>query len=203
MCMGAKSPAEEQAEQARKEEQARQDRISQGRANIDDVFARFDDGYYRGIRDDYTAAGVKDLDQQHSDARRSLILNLTRSGNLASSSGASQLGRLQQTYNDRKVAIGNEAMDAANRQRGTIEDTRSNLYSQNVSSADPSSSLVAATQQVGALTPTQSYSPVANVFSGLIGTSAQGLAAEKAGNRGFGTGLFAGKATPSVRNVGG
>ena len=84
MCIfGAAKPAQDNsAELARKKEEERQARITEGRTKIDEAFSRFDDPYFTGVRKTYQDYYLPDVDQQYRDARKQTTLAQARSGNL-------------------------------------------------------------------------------------------------------------------------
>jgi len=190
MCFSPSIPADNSAEIARKQEQERQDRIDAGRSRIDETFAKFDDPYFKQVEDNYTGYYMPQLEDQYQEARRKKVLGLSRSGNLNSGSGARQLSDLFGAYEDNRSLVGNSALDAANRARSDVEGSRSDLYSQNRSAADPSAAQSSALARAGTLTPPQSYSPLGDMFSKFIDNGATAVQAERAGYNGWNTGLF-------------
>ncbi len=183
-------PKDNSAELARKREEERKQRITEGEAKIDTQFEQFDDPYFKRVETAHFGNYAPQLEDQYGDARRKITLSLARTGNLNASSGARTLGDLAETYEKNRVRLGEEALGAANSARSRVEAARSDLYSQNRAAADPSAAARSALAQSELLSAPQTFSPLANVFASLINSAATGLAAERAGYRGFNTGLF-------------
>lgn len=190
MCIGGKAPKDNSAEIARQQEEARQQRIREGQAQIDQKFSQFNDPYFDQYQQDYLGYYTPQLDRQYQDAKRKSVLGLHRTGNLSSSAGAGKLGDLTRAYSDNRTLLANNALSAVNDLRGRIESTRNDLYSQNRASADPSAAASQAATQVGFLGAPPSFSPLGDIFGNLVSTVSTGLAAERAGYPGFNTGLF-------------
>jgi hypothetical protein len=191
MCMGGKPPVDNSAELARKREAERNTKIATGRTAIDDQFSQFDDKFYSGVESDYNDYYQPQLTEQFDDARRKLILSLSsQSGGVNSSSGARRIGDLTELYNKNQALTGDRALSAANGVRGDVESNRNDLYSQNRAAADPSAAAAGALNQSGMLSQPRSYDPLGAVFSDFINSATMGVAAEQAGYRGLGTGMF-------------
>lgn len=208
MCAGPLAPPsppkDNSAEIARQQQLEREGRIREGRTKIDETFAPFNDDYFGGIQTDYTDYYKPQLEDQYEQARRQLILNLSKSGNGQSTAGARALGGLSETYGKNQGLIADRSEQARNDLRARVEAARQDLYGQNASSADPSSVASAAVAQAGNLRAPQAYSPLGDVFASLLNNSANVVAAEAAGHPGFRTGLFpagGGRQTGSSRVV--
>lgn len=207
MCGGPfvapKIPKDDSAERARAEEAARQARIAEGQKNIDNTFAQFNDPYFDKISGDYTGYYAPQLDEQYAKAREKTTLGLARTGNLNASSGAERIGDLAQAYGREQAALSERALQAANELRTKVEENRSDLYGLNRGAADPGQALSLAAGRAGTLSAPQAFSPLADVFGGLVNQGAIGLALESKGYPGLRTGLFgpSKSGSPSVGNV--
>lgn len=204
MCIPSKPPKDNSAQIAREQEEARQARIAQGQTSIDDAFKGFNDDFYNKYQTDYMGYYTPQLEDQYSDARKRLTLQLARTGNLTSSAGANQMADLQDFYNNRQTGITGQALDAVNTLRGNIDSRKSQLYADNRAAADPGNASAAALSAAAALQPTPLSSPLANTFSDFF--SNLGNAAAISGQtRGFGqqTGVqtYGGKGSGSVKYI--
>lgn len=190
MCFGGDGGAKEAAERARAEELARQGRVSSGLARVNEVFGQFDDNYYKGVSDAALNYYQPEVDRQYTDARRAATYNLARGGKLQSTAGAEALRKLSEAKARTDVDIANRAQGYATDTRRNIEGQRNDVIGNLYASADPeaaySSAVTAA--ELGRQAPT--YSPLGDLFSAFIATGGNALAAERAGYRGLGTGLF-------------
>jgi hypothetical protein len=196
--MGGSPPKDNSAELARKREEERQANIRAGRARIDDTFATFDDAYFNDYSDAYTGHYFPQLEDKYEDARRKLALQLSGSGRLNSSAGAKSFGDLTEAYSQNRTQIADQALAAANALRGDVESARSDLYSQNTASADPSAAASSALARVSVLDRPPAYNPLGDIFASFLDTAATAVSAEKAGYRGFNTGLFQPKSSAKV-----
>lgn len=203
MCFG--SPGDGgAAEAARREEEARQARIREGQALIEQAFRPFTDDYFGGIQQSYADYYMPQLQKQYEDARRRLTLQLAATGNLTGSAGARQLGDLQRHFAEQQALIGNQALAAANDARARVEAARQDLLGINRSSADPSGVNAALTARVEQLQAPPVYSPLADVFANLINQGANQIAANAQGYRREGVNVFGpNSGSGAVRTIGG
>ena len=201
MCFFSDNSAQKAAEQARAEEAARQARISSGLERVNNVFGQFDDNYYKGVSDAALNYYQPEVDRQYNEARRAATYNLARGGKLQSTAGAEALRKLSEAKARTDVDIANRAQGYATDTRKSIEGQRNDVIGNLYASADPeaaySSAVTAA--ELGRQAPT--YSPLNDLFSTYITTGGNALAAERAGYRGFGTGLFQNKGSAKVVNA--
>lgn len=165
MCMSSSPPKDNSAEIARQEEEARQSRIKVGQQKIDESFTGFNDDFYNKYQNDYTNYYAPQLEDQYADAVKRLTLQLAQTGNLTGSTGVNQLADLKKYYDTQNMSVTNQALDATNKLRGTIDTKKSQLYQDNRASADPGNAASAAASAARALQPTLPSSPLANVFS--------------------------------------
>jgi len=171
MCFGgggSNKAAAQQAAQAKAEEAARQERIVQGRSNIDNAFGQYNDAFYNKYKDDYTNYYAPQLDQQYSRSVDELTAALAGRGMLESSVGAEQMARLRETLADQKANIANQGMDAANALRAKVEQGKNDLYSLNEASADPAGINARAAASSASFAAPQAYSELGNVFASTL-----------------------------------
>jgi hypothetical protein len=161
---GGGMPSDNSAEIARKQAMARETRVNEGRGAIDQAFTQFDDPYFAKQQQQFSDYYMPQLESQYKDARRGLTLDLARSGNLNSGSGARSLANLQGAYTDQRARQADEAMNYANQRRSDVEGERSKLYQYNLSAADPSAVGSAVQAGVGALDVQPSFSPLGAMF---------------------------------------
>lgn len=163
--MSSSPPRDNSAQIARQAEEARQARIAQGKMGIDEQFSGFNDDFYNQYQTDYTNYYNPQVDDQYGDAVKKLTLQLAQTGNLTGSVGANQLGDLQKFYDTQKMGIVDRGTNARRELMGNIDAKKSQLYSDNRSSADPGAATSAATAAAQYLQPGAQTSPLANVFS--------------------------------------
>jgi len=183
------SSKDNSAEIARQEEAKRQARIASGQLKIDNQFSQFNDDFYNGYTTQYNDYYNPQVDDQYSDAVKRLTLQLAQSGNLTGSVGADQLADLQKYYDQQKLSITNSGLEATNQLRGSIDNKKSQLYSDNRSAADPGSAASAAASAAQYLQPGAPTSPLANVFGDFFGNLGNVAAIKNANSYQQGTGV--------------
>lgn len=203
MCM-PKPPKDNSAQIARQEEEKRQGRITQGQQGIDQSFAGFNDPFYQGYQDQYLNYYIPQVDDQYKDAVKRLTLQLAQTGNLTGSIGAKQLSDLQKNYDTQKLAITNNAQNAVQGLRGTIDQRKSQLYADNRAAADPGAASAAASSAAQYLQPAAPTSPLANVFGDFFSNlgNVSALNNARAYQQGTGVQQFGGSKSQSVQNIG-
>ena len=157
---------------ARQEEQAREKRIADGKQKIDQAFSVFDPAYYDKFQQDYLGYYNPQVDKQFTDARKGLRYNLVRAGIDDGTPGQKAFGDLTKSYADRRTDLAANAIDATNKVRGQVEQNKNTLYAQNTASADPSLSSIQALSAAGSLQSPPAYSPLGDLFSGLVNSGA-------------------------------
>ena len=167
MCSSS-PPRDNSAAIARQQEAERQARIQEGQVKIDEQFTGFNDDFYNNYQTTYNDYYYPQLDDQYGDARKRLTLQLAKTGNLTSSAGANQMGDLQEYYNNQRTGITNQGLNAVNDLRANIDSTKTQLYNDNRSAADPGSAAAAAASAASNLQPGRPDSPLANVFASFF-----------------------------------
>lgn len=185
MCLGGSQPKDNSAEIARQQEQERQTRINTGKESIDQAFSVFDPAYYDKFKADYTDVYNPQVDDQFGDARQKLKYNLNRAGTQDSTPGQKAFSDLTEGYGDQRRAVESKALEATNNVKSQVEGNKSDLYAQNTASADPSLAAISAVGRAGSLQTPPSFSPLADLFSGLTNA---GAAYMSGSNRGLPSG---------------
>lgn len=199
MCFfGGDNGAADAAAQARAEEAARQGRIAAGTERVNKVFGQFDDDYYKKVSDTALAYYRPEVDRQYTDARKGLTYNLARSGNLASTAGADQLRRLSEAKARSDVDIANRAQGYGTDVRKSVEGQRNDVLGNLYATADPDAAYSSATTAAQLAAAPPSYAPIGDLFSAFLTAGGNAVAAERAGYRGAGTGLFTNRGSSRV-----
>lgn len=201
MCLGGGGDGGA-AERQRQEEEARQARIREGKANIENTFSQFDDDFYNTRRTSYLDYANPQLEDQFKDATRELTLALARSGLMNSSARARRFGDLQKQYDIQSRAVADKALDYENQSRGAVGAAKSDLLTQNQSLADPTLAASSASNRAETLTALPSFSPLGLLFSGITEGIATQADLERRGKNAYElSGLF--NVGSSARNVDG
>ncbi|MBL26155.1 MAG: hypothetical protein CMM50_01195 [Rhodospirillaceae bacterium] len=181
MCfVGGGGGGDNGAAEARAREEARQARIRQGIANIDDTFGRFDDQFFADRAKAYTDFATPQLDDQLADTRKQLIFALSRGGNLNSSTGAERFADFRAAEDRARRQIESRGLDYANQARTDVERQRADLISILNATSDPEAAASGAVNRVQALSATPAFDP----FTATLGNLTAGLTGEdKAGRR--------------------
>lgn len=158
----------EDAKKAREEEEARAERIRTGTAKIDANFGQFDDNFFGGYRDKYTAFYQPELDRQFSDAQDQLTYSLARAGTLNSTMAGERQGRLKSAYDTERASLLSKAEGAASDLRGQVQQEKSSLVSLLNATGDAnraSNEALSRSQQLFRAQP--QFSALPDLFAGL------------------------------------
>lgn len=176
MCLGGGSSSlNDEYEQQRAEEAARQARIKSGMENINNAFAGYDDAFYNERATDYMNYAKPEIEDQYVDAMKDLTRALARSGNLNSSLAAQRRADLLEKRNKAEVDAARRGQGYANDTRAALANVKSNLIQQNNALADPTLIAAMAANQSQAASALPDYSPIGQLFAGAT----QGLATQQ------------------------
>lgn len=167
MCMGGGGGGNAAA-QAREDEKRRQERIQKGMGNINETFSTFDDSFYDRRANAYKAFAMPNVESQYKDAHQGLVYNLARSGNLASSEAARQMGILNQDRNSANLKVADASLDYANKSRQQVEQARTDLVNQLMATADPSTAASQAAARSATLTPDPAMVGLGDLFGNTM-----------------------------------
>jgi hypothetical protein len=181
MCFSNDTPQDNSGLVARQQAVEREGRVTQGREAIDRQFGIFDPEYFQNYQNAYVSNYNPQVDEQFTDARKKLRYNLARSGTIDSTPGQESFGDLATSYQNARRDVASRASDATNQLRGEIDSARGDLYAQNSASADPSLASIQAVSRTGSLTTPASYSPLGDLFSGIVGGTGAYLNGRNAG----------------------
>lgn len=174
MCLDNKAAdqsnqlAMQQYRDQKKQEKERKANITSGRAQIDTAFQGFDPNYYNDYQKSYLGYYNPQIDKQFGDTNRELTYRLADRGLLESSVGAESIGNLFRQYGDKKSDVANAAIDAANKLKSQVQDTKTNLYSLNESASDPATVAAAAAGQASAIAQPQNYNALGSLFADAL-----------------------------------
>ena len=208
--MGKKNSGSKEAAQARADEQARQDRIRRGTADINSLFDReFSDSFFDSRAKAYRDYAMPQLDDQYGETQRDLTFALTRAGLLDSSVRADKTADLSKAYDIQRQGVVDQGEAEATSARNAVEDSRANLISMLNVTGDAQGAVNAALARSTALSRPGNYSPLTQLFADFTSGLGQQAALERAnfysggayGGR-YNTGLFAPR-SGSVRVSGG
>ena len=175
MCLGGGSNAmEEEYQRQLAEEEARQARITEGKANIDEAFAGYDDKFYADRAADYMSYARPQIEDQYEQAMKDLRIALARSGQLIGSEAIEREQDLLKKFNDAELQAARKGQSIADTTRSNLANIKSNLLSQNASLADPSLIAAQAQNQIMANTQVPEYNPISNIFANVT----EGLATQ-------------------------
>lgn len=170
MCklFGGDAPKSNEGEIARQQQAEREAKINAGKASIDKSFSVFDPAYFEKYQKAYLDNYNPELERQFGVAKTDLGYDLARRGMRDSTPGAKSFGDLVTEYGKQRQGVADAAVGATNKLRSDIDQQKSTLYAQNSASADPNLAAISAVSSVGSLGSAPQYSPLGNVFAGLI-----------------------------------
>ena len=171
---------------ARADEAARQERIKQGVASINQTFGKFDDSFYQNRANAFKANAMPQLQDQAKKAQDQLAFNLARSGLTDSSEKTKNVAELSRQNAIAASAIQGQAMDYANQARQQTEQNRSELVGQLNATGDQAQAASGALSRANILAQTPGFTPLGQLFSAttnLLGNASQ--AGQYQGNPGL------------------
>lgn len=150
--------------EARALEEQRQSRIKTGMQNIDQTFGRFNNKFYDQRQQDYTNFAMPQLYQQLAQANKQGFYGLANRG-LQKSSAADLFGsNLRQETNVQKQGLVDTGIMQAQQLRRDVEGQRSNVTSQLLASADPTTASQQALSAAGSYSLPSAFQPIGNLF---------------------------------------
>lgn len=179
MCGGGGGGGSDKALDYQKEqERLRQQRIAQGREQLDEIFSGLEGGEGEPSIPEQQQQAFLDyanpqVQQQMGNAQQDLTFALARSGQNTGSLAANRQADLEQEFQLQQQSVADQAMDVGNKARENIASQRQSLLNLLNATADPGQVATQARQNVANLAATPAFSPVGplfqNVTSGLAG----------------------------------
>jgi hypothetical protein len=185
--------ADAQAQRQTEYDTGRASALSAGTKSIDEAFSGFNDDYFNNYASAYMAKAKDQVDQQKVVAQKNLAFGLARQGILNSQANANEQGLLAETEGRTLADQSTTAEDQANQLRASVAQSKANLLGQ-VQASESIGSPIAAqdegsvqnalqtqrsvisgvTNQAGdvisSLKGVPTVSPLANIFSGIVGS---------------------------------
>lgn len=168
------------ADAARAEEAARQARIREGTAKINETFGQFDDNFYNKRKDDALSFYNPQFDQQYEDAKKALVFALDSAGTTNSSIRADKEAELQRLYDTNRRQVADTALSYSTTARNNVEGARADLVSMLNSSGDASQAANSSISRAAALSQADNYSPLGQLFSTFTAGLGQQAGLERA-----------------------
>lgn len=199
-----KPPSDEQIAAAKKaredariaaEKKLKADNLTQGAANINNVFASYDDNYYKGIAQKYLDYYLPQVDDQYKKSNETLLYNLARNGILDSSAKTDAYAEADRIYGEQKQDITSKANALSSDAKKYISDQKTALVNQlNLTGGETSlaSGFLGKTPTAISVTaPTApNFSPLGDLFNNITAiakneTNAAMLANQYGGGGGY------------------
>lgn len=195
-----------EAQQARADEYARQQRIKEGTAKINTTFdSQFTPEYFNGLRSKYLDYSLPQLQNQYGDASNELKFAMARGGITDSSVSAQKKSKLDELNALRAREIADTAQGFSTKAQTGVEDARSNLITTLNATGDAEQAASSAINRASVLSQPQQYNPITSLFTDFTAGLGTQAALERASAMGspvkprYNTGLFGGSS--SVRNT--
>ena len=163
MCWGG-SGGDTGADDARAEEEARQQRIRDSRSSIDTIFNTYDEDFYDRQRNAYLNYATPQVEDQFGDAMRELTFALSRSGKLDSALAARREAKAQKMKDQAMINVNKQADDLVYTMKGNMEKARGDLYDQASSLADVDAARTLAISNFDTTSKPPIYNPVTDLF---------------------------------------
>ena len=163
------------ADEARAAEEKRQQRVGLGRTNIDRVFDQYGQPFYQQRGQAYEDFARPQMLDQYNTALKDLTFALARSGRLNSSTAARRKAKAQEAFDLQQQQIGAKGQEFANELERSMNASREQLHTQNLSAANPELAASLASSRARAEQQVPAFSPLVDAFQHL----AKGLATQQ------------------------
>lgn len=163
MCMSSSDGGA--ADRARADEVAREERIRTGVSNVNSKFGEFDDSFYSKRSQDYKDFSAPDVARQYKDAQSGILYGLARSGNLASSERARQLGVVNRERDLANMRVTDKATEYANQARSNVEQNRTDLINQVQATGDANLAANQAQMRAASIRPSPAFEGLGSLFN--------------------------------------
>jgi len=174
MCFTSSGP--DYGAMARADEEARQARIKQGMASIDNTFKQFNSDFYDRRKQAVLDSTMPQLNDQMTKTKEQLQYNLARSGLTDSSVRSANEAEVNRQMDVNKAAVAGQAQDYANQARTQVEQNRSDLIGQLNATGDAQAAAQGALSRASIASAQPSISPLGLMFqntTGLLGQASQ------------------------------
>lgn len=134
--------------------------------------------FFDKAKDDYLSYYMPQFDRQEQEARRRMIVGLSRSGNLDGSVGQKTQADFSVDATTNRQRIIDEALKYSQGIRSNIEQTKGNLRSQLEAGSGVENIAAQAAAQANALTAPAAFSPLGELFKNYTGAVANSTIAQ-------------------------
>lgn len=148
-------------------------KLRTGKAGIDSVFSGFNDDYFSGLAKNYIDYAVPQLNDQYSEAKKNIVYDLARKGNLNSTVAGDQYALLDKENARNLTGIGSTAGDVANSARRDVASNKNEVIGQLNTTYDTDSAVNDALSRSRMLAAPPSFSPLGNLFTNVTALAAQ------------------------------
>jgi len=184
------SAASDAARDAKREEEARQERIKTGTSVIRHNFANsFNDDYYKKLEGLGYAAVQPEVNNQYNDSLRQLQAALTRNGLLGSSARDDMETRLEKQRVIANQKVTDSVRGQINSRKQDVANAEMAAIGQLQASADPMSAAAQAATLTAANTAAPRWSPLGQVFTDATAGLATQADLERAGTNRYNLGV--------------
>lgn len=148
-------------------EAARQQRIKEGTASVEDAFSGYTPAFYRQREQAYKDYALPQEAAQYRDAQESLTKSLAERGVSNSSMAKKDWSSLFRQHGAAQQGIAESAVDQANALRSNILNSKQGVLGQLYSSADPGNASAQAAAVASTYQQPSAFTPLNNTFSAL------------------------------------
>jgi hypothetical protein len=169
---GGSQPAASAADQQialMEQQQAEHDAaVRSDTTTVNNDFSQFTDDYYNTFEKAFTQTQNQQLNNQYAIAKDQTEGALAGTDQLDGSTGAYDMGQLAKTYNTGQAQIANNAIDAGNSLKSTVNNTENSLYGLAQQAVDPLTFATQAQQASGAIVAPQGTPTLSNVIGAAL-----------------------------------
>lgn len=166
---------------ARDAESNRQNRLSQGAIDLNNLFQQYGDTVSQQARDSYVASQMPDVQDNYNKNKNQSIYDSFRKGTSQSSSSAKNLSSLFEDYNRSRANVLNNAVSAGNQARSNVDSIRNNVYGSLQNTVNPQAQAQTGMSNLINYTRPQNFSPLAALFEDTLGGVANAAGAQSQG----------------------
>lgn len=164
---GAPETPEDQYARAKADEEARQARVDEGIAEIEEVFGQYDQDFYDKRSDAYMNYQAPQLKDQYKEGLKELQYALARGGRLNSSTEVGKKAQAAQDLEFQRQEMAGRAMQAAADSKSSVEDAKERMIKLNLANADPDLAASLSVARSKALNQPAKYDQLTDVFGDI------------------------------------
>jgi hypothetical protein len=164
------SGSDDVSREMRQQQIQREGMLKTGMADINKAYAGFDDPFYKQRQQDYINFAAPEFGRQYQQTRGSMLYGLANRRMLGSSNAQDLANQLARERNLQQQNIADTGRAQANALRQQVEQNRSALVGQLVSTGDPAETTQAALRSAASFAAPSTFQPLGPLFQNFANT---------------------------------